>query len=138
MGLRDTLKSKAASHVRWEHTTLPELGEEVRVKSLMGGEHMVALRASVRGEDARPAMDTYRIVSIAFALHDPQTGERLYNHEVREDLAEIGAFPLEDLNHLGEVMDRLNGKEDKETGNAEETGEKTISLVALPSDSAAA
>jgi hypothetical protein len=117
MGLRSRLNEKSSARVRWEEVTLPATGEVVLVKSLMGGEQMTALRMATRGDS--PAVDLYGLVTIAYAAYDPETKERLYNPEVRDDLTEIGALPLEDITTLTSAINRLSGVEDGEAGNAE-------------------
>jgi hypothetical protein len=117
MGLRNRLNEKASAKVRWEEITLPVTEERVLVKSLMGGEQMTALRMATRGDT--PAVDRYGLVTIAYAAHDPETRERLYNPELVGDLEEIGALPLDDITTLTSAINRLSGVEDEEPGKAE-------------------
>jgi hypothetical protein len=114
MGLRNRLHEKSSAKIRWEEIVLPVTEERVLVKSLMGGEQMTALRMATRGDS--PAVDLYGFVTIAYAAHDPDTRERLYNPEVRDDLTEIGALPLDDITALTSAINRLSGVEDGEAG----------------------
>jgi len=107
----------AAEDIPHEDVEVPEWGVTVQVRGLSGIDRdayeakMAAVRRSPAGEaEVELRLANYRAKLLVKVLHDPETGERLFDDKAAQQL---GAKNARTIERLFDTARRLSGMDDK-------------------------